>query len=77
MAISDVAPRYELVFELPMLNQAFKYVMEQGGKGVTQKSLGEAFGIGKLESRSLCRNLERHGLVHNFLHDRGRQRVQK
>ncbi|KAI0233752.1 General transcription factor 3C polypeptide 1 [Lamellibrachia satsuma] len=76
-AMEGVSQRYYRVYERPMLHQVYAYVMAQAEKGITQKSLGEAFGIGKLESRMLCRNLERHEVVHKFLHDRGRQRVQK
>jgi len=77
VCLSAAVQRFERVYERPMLHQVYTYVLAQGEKGITQKSLGEAFGVGKLESRMLCRNLERHKVVHKFLHDRGRQRVQK
>ena len=34
-------------------------------------------GTPKLEARSLCRNLERHGVVKCIMEDEGRQRVTK
>ncbi len=62
--------------EYPMLHQAYQFVHQNTQRGVTQLQLSKAFSINKLESRQICRNLEKRGVVKRILKDMGKQRVQ-
>ena len=42
---------------------------------MSQQELGQKLGHGKLEARTICRNLTRRGLVVTIMKDIGRQRV--
>ena len=42
---------------------------------MSQQELGQRLGQGKLEARTICRNLDRRGLVVTIMKDIGRQRV--
>merc|ERR1740128_565732 len=55
--------------------QAYHVVEESGPDGISQQDLGRRLGHGKLEARTICRNLQRRGLVITILNDQGRQRV--
>jgi len=55
--------------------QAYHVVEESGPDGISQQDLGRKLGHGKLEARTICRNLIRRKLVITVLDDRGRQRV--
>ena len=46
-----------------------------GPEGLSQQELGHRLGQGKLEARTICRNLDRRGLVVKIMKDIGRQRV--
>ena len=48
---------------------------EAGPEGLSQQELGQKLGHGKLEARTICRNLTRRGLVVTIMKDIGRQRV--
>ena len=50
-------------------------VEEAGPEGLSQQELGQKLGHGKLEARTICRNLTRRGLVVTIMKDIGRQRV--
>ena len=41
---------------------------------MSQQELGQRLGQGKLEARTICRNLDRRGLVVTIMKDIGRQR---
>lgn len=58
-----------------MMWQAFAKVEEAGAEGLSQQQLGQKLGQGKLEARTICRNLLRRGLVMTVMKDIGRQRV--
>ena len=54
---------------------SIRCVEAAGPEGISQQELGRKLGHGKLEARTICRNLQRRGLVANILNDQGRQRV--
>merc|ERR1719233_1340380 len=58
-----------------MMWQAFAKVEEAGAEGLSQQQLGQVLGQGKLEARTICRNLLRRGLVVTVMKDIGRQRA--
>ena len=58
-----------------MMWQAFAKVEGAGAEGLSQQQLGQVLGQGKLEARTICRNLLRRGLVVTVMKDIGRQRV--
>ena len=49
--------------------------MEEAGPESLSQKLGQKLGHGKLEARTICRNLTRRGLVVTIMKDIGRQRV--
>eukprot|EP00092_Neocalanus_flemingeri_P000749 GFUD01000793.1.p1 GENE.GFUD01000793.1~~GFUD01000793.1.p1 ORF type:complete len:1909 (+),score=561.12 GFUD01000793.1:540-5729(+) len=58
-----------------MMWQAYAKVEEAGAEGLSQQQLGQKLGQGKLEARTICRNLLRRDLVVTVMKDIGRQRV--
>jgi len=58
-----------------MMWQAYAKVEEAGSEGLSQQQLGQKLGQGKLEARTICRNLLRRDLVVTVMKDIGRQRV--
>eukprot|EP00094_Tigriopus_californicus_P009796 TCALIF_09445-PA protein Name:"Similar to Gtf3c1 General transcription factor 3C polypeptide 1 (Rattus norvegicus)" AED:0.03 eAED:0.04 QI:37/0.71/0.62/1/0.85/0.87/8/0/1945 len=58
-----------------MMHQAYSLLEAMGPRGLSQQELGVQLGLGKLEARTICRNLERRNLVTILLHDQGRQRT--
>ena len=58
-----------------MMNIISLQVEEAGPEGLSQQELGQKLGHGKLEARTICRNLTRRGLVVTIMKDIGRQRV--
>eukprot|EP00095_Tigriopus_kingsejongensis_P011852 maker-scaffold493_size155937-snap-gene-0.21 protein:Tk11852 transcript:maker-scaffold493_size155937-snap-gene-0.21-mRNA-1 annotation:"general transcription factor 3c polypeptide 1" len=60
-----------------LMHQAYSLLEENGPNGLSQQELGQKMGLGKLESRTICRNLERRNLVGVILQDQGRQRTTK
>lgn len=72
--------RAPLVRELPLLHQIYKYIASTGEMGVSQIDIQATFawaGVGKLEARQLCRNLERRKVLKKIMQDQGKQRVQR
>ena len=58
-----------------VMRQAYAYLVEEGPGGVTQQMLGEELGFGKLEARTIFRNLARRDLAVSVMVDKGRQRM--
>ncbi|XP_040892530.1 general transcription factor 3C polypeptide 1 [Toxotes jaculatrix] len=65
------------IMEKDVLSQAYHIVVSRGTKGIPQSGIGYRMNVGKLESRMLCRRLERDGLIKGFMEDEGRQRTTK
>ncbi|KAK2918687.1 general transcription factor 3C polypeptide 1 [Channa argus] len=65
------------IMEKDVLSQAYHLVLSCGTKGIPQTVIGFRMNIGKLESRMICRTLEREGLIKGFMVDEGRQRTTK
>lgn len=65
------------IMEHDVLSQAYHIVLSCGSKGIPQSGIGLRMNVGKLESRMICRRLERAGLIKGFMEDVGRQRTTK
>ncbi|XP_045903076.1 general transcription factor 3C polypeptide 1-like [Micropterus dolomieu] len=65
------------IMEKDFLSQAYHIVLSCGTKGIPQSGIGVRMNVGKLESRMICRRLERDGLIKGFMEDEGRQRTTK
>ncbi|KAM8878595.1 general transcription factor 3C polypeptide 1 [Spinachia spinachia] len=63
------------IMETDVLTQAYQIVLSAGSKGIKQRELGLRMNVGKLESRMICRRLERDALIKGFMVDEGRQRA--
>jgi len=63
------------ILDRSVMWQAYQAVESAGPEGISQQGLGQKLGQGKLEARTICRNLLRRDLVITVLDDRGRQRV--
>ena len=55
--------------------QSYRMLESAGAEGLSQQQLGQRLGQGKLEARTICRNLLRRKLVVTVMKDIGRQRV--
>ncbi|XP_063842783.1 general transcription factor 3C polypeptide 1-like isoform X2 [Scylla paramamosain] len=60
-----------------LLHQAYRIVEDAGPEGVTQSDMAQKLGQTKLDSRTICRNLQRCNTVHSLMKDVGRQRVSR
>uniref|UniRef100_A0A6A7FY16 General transcription factor 3C polypeptide 1-like n=1 Tax=Hirondellea gigas TaxID=1518452 RepID=A0A6A7FY16_9CRUS len=65
----------KLLLHRSLLQQAYSIVEKSGASGTTQREIGRKMGQTRLDSRTICRNLERCGAVGSLLRDIGRQRV--
>ncbi|XP_059189576.1 general transcription factor 3C polypeptide 1 [Centropristis striata] len=65
------------IMEEDVLTQAYHIVASSGTKGIAQRGIGLRMNVGKLESRMICRRLERDGAIKGFMEDEGRQRTTK
>ncbi|XP_060755326.1 general transcription factor 3C polypeptide 1 [Neoarius graeffei] len=63
--------------ERDLLSQAYDIVVTTGPKGISSTMLRGRLNIGKLESRMICRVLERNQMIKGFMEDEGRQRTTK
>ncbi|KAK3530680.1 hypothetical protein QTP86_031897, partial [Hemibagrus guttatus] len=63
--------------ERDLLAQAYEIVVTTGAKGISKTLLRGQLNIGKLESRMICRVLERNQMIKGFMEDEGRQRTTK
>lgn len=74
---TEAAGSVEQVLDRPLLTQAYYVVEAAGSQGVSQLELASMMNISKLQSRTICRNLLRVGLIVTFMNDIGRQRVSR
>ncbi|XP_061882578.1 general transcription factor 3C polypeptide 1-like isoform X1 [Entelurus aequoreus] len=65
------------LMEKDLMSQAYNHILSSGDSGLAQSALGSRMNIGKLESRSLWRKMERDDHVKGFMVDEGRQRTTK
>uniref|UniRef100_A0A8K9VGR9 B-block binding subunit of TFIIIC domain-containing protein n=1 Tax=Oncorhynchus mykiss TaxID=8022 RepID=A0A8K9VGR9_ONCMY len=65
------------IMERDFLSQAYGIIVSCGTKGISQSALRARMCIGKLESRMICRLLERTDMIKGFMEDEGRQRTTK
>ncbi|XP_050926445.1 LOW QUALITY PROTEIN: general transcription factor 3C polypeptide 1 [Lates calcarifer] len=65
------------IMEKDVLSQAYHIVLSCGTTGIPKSGIGSRLNIGKLESRMLCRRMDREGLIKGFMEDEGRQRTTK
>uniref|UniRef100_A0A4W5KUK9 B-block binding subunit of TFIIIC domain-containing protein n=1 Tax=Hucho hucho TaxID=62062 RepID=A0A4W5KUK9_9TELE len=65
------------IMERDFLSQAYGIILSCGTKGISQSALRARMCIGKLESRMICRLLERTDMIKGFMEDEGRQRTTK
>ncbi|KAL7845111.1 hypothetical protein AOLI_G00233030 [Acnodon oligacanthus] len=63
--------------ERDLLTQAYEIVVANGPKGISQSVLRGRLNIGRLESRMVCKVLERNNMIKGFMEDEGRQRTTK
>ncbi|XP_063738883.1 general transcription factor 3C polypeptide 1 isoform X2 [Eleginops maclovinus] len=72
---SGTNPPEGRVMERDILSQAYNMILSTGTKGMAQRGVSCKVNVGKLESRMICRRLEREGMIKGFLEDQGRQRT--
>nr|XP_020499344.1 LOW QUALITY PROTEIN: general transcription factor 3C polypeptide 1 [Labrus bergylta] len=65
------------IMETDILSQAYQMVLSSGPKGIAKTAIGLKMNVGKLESRMICRILERAAVTKGFMVDEGRQRTTK
>ncbi|XP_046898267.1 general transcription factor 3C polypeptide 1-like [Hypomesus transpacificus] len=65
------------VMESDLISQAYGIVLSSGTKGLSQSALRSRMGVGQLESRMICRLLQRNNVIQGFMEDEGRQRTTK
>ncbi|XP_038823192.1 general transcription factor 3C polypeptide 1-like [Salvelinus namaycush] len=65
------------IMERDLLSQAYGIIVSCGTKGISQSALRARMCIGNLESRMICRLLERTDMIKGFMEDEGRQRTTK
>lgn len=67
----------QVVWGIGLLQQAYEAVEEAGPDGVSQSDMARLLGQTKLDSRTICRNLQRRNTVHSLMKDVWRQRVSR
>ncbi|XP_034542767.1 general transcription factor 3C polypeptide 1 [Notolabrus celidotus] len=70
-------PAQGRIMETDILSQAYQLVLSSGTNGIAKSTIAFKMNIGKLESRMICRTLERAGVIKGFMVDEGRQRTTK
>lgn len=65
------------IFGTPLLKQAYDFIKSSGRKGVSGAEMGAYFGLGRLNSRTLIRNLERSKSIASYSCNEGRQKLQR
>ncbi|XP_047435192.1 general transcription factor 3C polypeptide 1-like [Mugil cephalus] len=73
----SVSPSEGRLMERDAMSQAYHIVLASGTNGIPKSGISFRMNVGKLESRMLCRKLERDGVIKGFMVDEGRQRTTK
>ncbi|XP_069959232.1 general transcription factor 3C polypeptide 1 isoform X2 [Cherax quadricarinatus] len=72
-----ILDQHRVVWGVGLLQQAYEVVEEAGPDGVSQSDMARLLGQTKLDSRTICRNLQRRNTVHSLMKDVWRQRVSR
>ncbi|XP_032419900.1 general transcription factor 3C polypeptide 1 [Xiphophorus hellerii] len=72
-----VLPSEGRIMERDVMSQAYHIISSSGPKGVPQREVGLRMNVGQLESRMICRKMDRDGVIKSFMEDEGRQRTTK
>ncbi|XP_071552525.1 general transcription factor 3C polypeptide 1 isoform X1 [Panulirus ornatus] len=72
-----ILDQQRVVWGIGLLQQAYEAVEEAGPDGVSQSDMARLLGQTKLDSRTICRNLQRRNTVHSLMKDVWRQRVSR
>uniref|UniRef100_A0A3P9MSF8 Ral transcription factor IIIC subunit 1 n=1 Tax=Poecilia reticulata TaxID=8081 RepID=A0A3P9MSF8_POERE len=72
-----VLPSEGRIMERDFMSQAYHIILSSGTKGVPQREIGLRMNVGRLESRMICRKMDRDGVIKSFMEDEGRQRTTK
>uniref|UniRef100_A0A671TTZ8 Ral transcription factor IIIC subunit 1 n=1 Tax=Sparus aurata TaxID=8175 RepID=A0A671TTZ8_SPAAU len=73
----SAVPSQGRIMEVDVMSQAYHIVLSCGTKGIPKTAVGLRMNVGKLESRMLCRRMEKDGIIKGFMEDVGRQRTTK
>uniref|UniRef100_A0A3B3YCK2 Uncharacterized protein n=1 Tax=Poecilia mexicana TaxID=48701 RepID=A0A3B3YCK2_9TELE len=72
-----VLPSEGRIMERDFMSQAYHIILSSGTKGVPHREIGLRMNVGRLESRMICRKMDRDGVIKSFMEDEGRQRTTK
>ncbi|XP_054912510.1 general transcription factor 3C polypeptide 1 [Poeciliopsis prolifica] len=72
-----VLPSEGRIMERDIMSQAYHIILSSGTKGVPHRDIGLRMNVGRLESRMICRKMDRDGVIKSFMEDEGRQRTTK
>ncbi|PWA32581.1 hypothetical protein CCH79_00015035, partial [Gambusia affinis] len=72
-----VLPSEGRIMERDVMSQAYHIILSSGTKGVPHREIGLRMNVGRLESRMICRKMDRDGVIKSFMEDEGRQRTTK
>uniref|UniRef100_M4AJV5 Ral transcription factor IIIC subunit 1 n=1 Tax=Xiphophorus maculatus TaxID=8083 RepID=M4AJV5_XIPMA len=72
-----VLPPEGRIMERDVMSQAYHIISSSGPKGIPQREIGLRMNVGRLESRMICRKMDRDGVIKSFMEDEGRQRTTK
>ncbi|XP_042203426.1 general transcription factor 3C polypeptide 1-like isoform X2 [Homarus americanus] len=72
-----ILDQHRVVWGVGLLQQAYEAVEQAGPDGVSQSDMARLLGQTKLDSRTICRNLQRRNTVHSLMKDVWRQRVSR
>lgn len=63
------------VLEQPLLYQAYEFIRQSKGAGVSEPELGAHFGLGKISRRAVIKQLRKH--LEFYVTSSGRQKMRK
>ena len=76
ICVSSASTGAKLMMEKPLNQSTYEYLLGCEGRGMNLASLAKAYGLAKLDARSLGRNMERFGLAEKIMVDHNKQRIQ-
>lgn len=75
--VSGILASSQEQFGTSLLRQAYDYIKSTEKKGVSGREMGIHFGLGRLNSRTLIRNLERAKSIAAYTCNEGRQKLRR